>query len=138
MRRATSPHAVSAPQPQPARRGRLAHVVLLLLLLLAGPREHTRGGYGVEMHAAQSAGGGGLPALARGLVYEGGLAEGASTPSQYGSREGGVGGDTYFVLPVAWTVRPPCGDGVPCTGETPRAKGFVPVGIGWRGCWSCG
>jgi hypothetical protein len=91
MRRATPPRReFSAPQLQPARRGRLAHVVLLLLLLLlARPGEHTSGGDGVEVHAAESSGGGGLPALAGRLVYEGGLAEGASTLSQYESGKGG-------------------------------------------------
>lgn len=42
-----------------------------------------------------------------------------------------------FVEPVAWTVRPPCGEGVPWIGVTPLAKGLVPVGAGCRGCNCC-
>lgn len=66
--------AVSTPQTQSFRSGPLAHVVLLLL---ARPGEHARRGDGVEVHTAEGAGACVLPALACGLVYKGGLAEGA-------------------------------------------------------------
>lgn len=39
-----------------------------------------------------------------------------------------------FVLPVACTVRPPCGGAMAFCGDGCRANGFVPVGEGCSGC----
>lgn len=40
------------------------------------------------------------------------------------------------MLPVALTVRPPCGEVALC-GDGCRANGFVPVAVGCNGCNGC-
>lgn len=66
------PRAISTPEPQSRRR--LAQVILLLLR--PRPWEHARRRHSIEMHTAEGAGAGILPALPGSLVDKGRLAEG--------------------------------------------------------------